>query len=69
MYNYGLTTADRRTHLKIVVISLIAAALVVSVGKAARTRLPDMDARLNGPPAQIADKPVVWTQADRVSIR
>jgi len=69
MYNYGLTTADRRTHIKVVAISLIAAAAVIGIGKAARTELPDMDVRLARRPVQTAEKPVVWTEADRVTIR
>ena len=36
MSNSTLLRADRATHLKIVVVSLIAAMLVVSVGVAAR---------------------------------
>ena len=69
MYNYGLGTADRRTHIKIVVMSLIAAIVVIGVGTAARTELPDMDTRMARSPAPMAKKPVVWTQADRVTIR
>ena len=37
MSNSTLLRADRATHLKIVVVSLIAAMLVVSVGVAARS--------------------------------
>ena len=69
MYNYGLGTADRRTHIKIVVMSLIAAVVVIGVGTAARTEIPDMGTRMARSPAQPANKPVVWTQADRVTIR
>ena len=68
MYNYGLGTADRRTHIKIVVMSLIAAVVVIGVGTAARTEMPNLDTRMTRS-AQTAKKPVVWTQADRVTIR
>jgi hypothetical protein len=47
MSNSTLLRADRATHLKIVVVSLIAAMLVVGVGVAARppggARLPQVD--------------------------
>jgi len=36
MNNFSLLTADRTTHLKIVVVSLVCATLVAGVGVAAR---------------------------------
>jgi hypothetical protein len=70
MNNYTLNTADRLTHLKIVVVSLIAGIVVVGVGVAARPDLPDMSTRLESrAPVLKADKPVVWTQSDQVTIR
>jgi len=70
MNNYTLTTADRLTHLKIVVVSLIAGIVVVGIGIAARPELPDMSTRLEArAPVLKAGKPVVWTQADKVTIR
>jgi hypothetical protein len=36
MNNFSLLTADRMTHLKIVVVSLLCATLVAGVGVAAR---------------------------------
>ncbi len=36
MNNFSLLTADRTTHLKIVVVSLICATLVAGIGVAAR---------------------------------
>ncbi len=36
MNNFSLLTADRMTHLKIVVVSLLCATLVASIGVAAR---------------------------------
>jgi hypothetical protein len=79
MNNYTLNTADRLTHLKIVVVSLVAGIVVVVVGLAARPDLPDMSTRLVSPnmssrlearaPVLKADRPVVWTQSDQVTIR
>jgi hypothetical protein len=70
MNNYTLNTADRLTHLKIVVVSLIAGIVVVGVGISARPDLPDMSTRLESrAPVLKAERPVVWTQSDRVTIR
>jgi len=67
MNNYGLATADRLTHVKIVAVALIACIAVVSAGKAARTELPDTNARLQVRAQMIvADKPVLWTSTDRI---
>ena len=46
MNNYTLNTADRLTHLKIVVVSLVAGIAVVGIGIAARPSLPDMSTQL-----------------------
>jgi hypothetical protein len=79
MNNYTLKTADRLTHLKIVVVSLVAGIVVVGVGLAARPELPDMSTRLVNPdmgarlearaPVLKADRPVVWSQSERITIR
>jgi hypothetical protein len=70
MNNYTLNQADRYTHLKIVAVSLIAGIVVVGVGLAARPDLPDMSTRLESrAPVLKADRPVVWTQSDRITIR
>jgi hypothetical protein len=70
MNNYTLATADRRTHLKIVAVSLIAGIAVVAIGIAARPELPDMSTRLEArAPVLKPGKPVVWTRADQVTIR
>ena len=70
MNNYSLTSADRKTHLKIVVVSLIAGIVVVGVGIAARPNLPDMSTQLEArAPVLKAGKPVVWTGADTTTIR
>jgi hypothetical protein len=70
MNNYTLKTADRLTHLKIVVVSLIAAIMVVGIGIAARPTLPDLSTQLEARgPVLKATKPVVWTRADQVTVR
>jgi len=70
MNNYTLNTADRLTHLKIVVVSLIAGIAVVGIGIAARPSLPDMSTQLEArAPVLKATKPVVWTNADNVTVR
>jgi hypothetical protein len=70
MNNYTMNTADRLTHIKIVVVSLIAGIAVVCVGIAARPELPDMSTRLEArAPILKPGKPVVWTRSDQVTIR
>jgi len=70
MNNYSIATADRLTHLKIVVVSLIAGIVVIGIGIAARPELPDMSTRLEArAPVLKAGHPVAWSQADRVTIR
>ena len=46
MNNSSIRTADRLTHLKIVVVSLVAGIAVVGVGIAARPTMPDMSTQL-----------------------
>lgn len=70
MNNYNVTTADRLTHLKIVVVSLVAGIVVIGVGVAARPELPDMSTRLEArAPILKAGKPVIWTHSDQITIR
>ena len=70
MNNYTLNSADRMTHLKIVVVSLVAGIAVVGIGIAARPSLPDMSTQLEArAPVLKATKPVVWTNADNVTVR
>jgi hypothetical protein len=70
MNNYTMKTADRLTHLKIVAVSLVAGIVVIGVGIAARPELPDMSTRLESrAPVLKADRPVVWTQSDTVTVR
>ena len=46
MNNYGLATADRLTHVRIVAVALIACVAIVSAGKAVRQELSDTNARV-----------------------
>ena len=62
MNNYGVATADRFTHLKIVAVALIAGIAFVSAGMAARPELPDTNARLEvRKQIMVAEKPVLLT--------
>jgi hypothetical protein len=68
--NYSIATADRTTHLKIVIVSLIAGIVVVVVGIAARPTLPDMSTQLEArAPVLKAGKPVIWTNSEQTTIR
>jgi len=70
MNNSTIFTADRTTHLKIVVVSLIASILVVGIGVAARSPAPDTTARIQtAGPAVKAGKPMAITRTDTVTIR
>ena len=70
MHKYTLNTPYRLTHLKIVVVSLVAGIAVVGIGIAARPSLPDMSTQLEArAPVLKATKPVVWTNADNVTVR
>lgn len=70
MNNYTLKTADRLTHLKIVVVSLVAGIAVVGVGIAARPNLPDMSTQLEArAPVLKPQRPVIWTQSDQITVR
>ena len=70
MSNYALATADSLTHIKIVMVSLVACIAVVCVGMAARPELPGTNARMAvRTQVMVAVRPVLWTSADRVVIR
>ena len=69
--NSSLYTADCTTHLKIVVVALIAATLVAGIGIAARgidlgTNILTQQAR---GPALKAGAPAVWTSRAASTIR
>jgi hypothetical protein len=66
MNNTSMRTADRLTHLKILGVSLAAAALVVCIGIAASPTGPHLEARA---PVIKAGQPVIWSGAETSTIR
>jgi hypothetical protein len=70
MNNFTMRTADRLTHLKIVVVALVAGIAVVGVGIAAHQPAPDMSARLEArAPVLKAGQPVIWSGSETRTIR
>jgi len=70
MNNHSMRTADRTTHLKIVVVSLIAGIVVVAGGIAARPTLPDMSTQLEArAPVLKTGAQVIWSSSDTRTIR
>ncbi len=69
MNNSSIFTADRTTHLKIVVVSLLASILVMAVGIAARTDGSDLGTRQASAPIVKAGKPVMVSTGDGPVIR
>jgi hypothetical protein len=68
--NYTLMTADRATHLKVVIVSLMASIAIVVGVMAARPGLPDMSTQLEArAPVLKAGKPATWTSSEKVTIR
>jgi hypothetical protein len=73
--NHSIVTADRNTHLKVVVVALIGAIMVVAVGIMAHVSASGIE--LAGvPPKQAtkvgvvkASKPVVWTGRETSTVR
>jgi hypothetical protein len=71
MSNASLRTADQTTHLKIVVLSLIASVAVMVVGISARAVPDDTTAarmQTSGPVIK-AGKPVAFTHTGATAIR
>jgi hypothetical protein len=69
--NHSLVTADRTTHLKIVVLALIAGIAVVGVGITSHVSTPDNQTasfEARGPVIK-AGKPVAITSRDDATIR
>jgi ABC-type proline/glycine betaine transport system permease subunit len=66
MNNSSMFTADRGTHLKIVVVSLVCATIVAGIGLAARVKVPD--GRMEATVITVG-KPVTAATDDRTSIR
>jgi ABC-type proline/glycine betaine transport system permease subunit len=72
MNNSTIFTADRTTHLKIVVVSLVASIAIIVVGIAAsrNTTTADTTARIQtAGPAVKAGKPIAITHSDTSTIR
>lgn len=71
--NHSIVTADRNTHLKILVVALIAAIMVVTVGIAARLGTSGIELAGVNAPVKVgvvkADKPIVWTSRVDSAIR
>lgn len=66
MNNSSMYTADRRTHLKIVVVSLVCATIFAGIGIAARVSPPN--GRLEATVITIG-KPITAATTDGTSIR
>ena len=68
--NHSFYSADRMTHLKIVVVALIAAIGIAGIGITARLSDTGMTqtARVTGPAVK-ANKAVVLTSSDQLAIR
>jgi hypothetical protein len=75
--NHSIVTADRRTHLKIVVVALVAAIAVVSVGIANRLTSVDLGTDIvagrQASDVKVgvvkATKSITWTGRDELTIR
>ena len=70
--NYSLATADRTTHLKVVIVALVAAILVVAGGIAARVTSMDTETarvRTQGVVVIKAGAPTVYTRTETPSVR
>jgi hypothetical protein len=65
--SYSLLSADRKTHIKIVAVALVAVVVVVAVGLNGRTTSPESVAgrdRADGPVIK-AGAPATYSSADR----
>jgi hypothetical protein len=74
MNNATLHSADRKTHLKVVVVSLLAGIIVIGIGLAARQDLgaPSLgfDGKLQATgPVIKAGQPVTWSGRESATIR
>jgi hypothetical protein len=69
MNNTSMHTADRLTHLKIVVVSLVAGIVVVAIGVAARPTIPDMSTQLEARAPVLKPGPVIWSGNETTSVR
>jgi ABC-type proline/glycine betaine transport system permease subunit len=67
MNNSSMLTADRGTHVKIVVVSLICATIVAGIGIAARVSVPN--GRMEATVITVGKQPVTAATSDGTSIR
>jgi hypothetical protein len=69
--NYSLATADRATHLKVVVVALVAAIIVVAIGITARITATDTEtARVRTQSIVVkAGAPASYSRIDTPSVR
>ena len=75
--NHSIATADRRTQLKIVVVALVAAIAVVSVGITARVSSVDLGTDIvagrHAGDIKVgvvkATKSMTWTRTDDLTVR
>jgi ABC-type proline/glycine betaine transport system permease subunit len=65
MNNSSLLTADRMTHLKIVVVSLVCATLIAGIGIASRVTESSADSRIEATVIKAARPMTAATAADR----
>ena len=67
--NHSLHSADRSTHLKIVVVALVAAIAVVAVGISARVSdSPSVTVRVQGPVLK-AGQPATTASSETSAVR
>jgi Na+-transporting NADH:ubiquinone oxidoreductase subunit NqrC len=67
--NYSIYSANRDTHLKIVLVSLIASVIVVGIGIAAGPRLRNTSELEATAHVLKAGKPVNWTSSESTVTR
>lgn len=67
--NHSFYSADRATHLKIVVVALVAATAIAGIGITARVNGGDSYAQTDRIQIIKADKPVMVTKTDQSIVR
>ena len=67
--NFSLLSADRNTHIRITVVALVAGAILVAVGLAARTANTGLAEAPVDVPVLKAGKPAAFTSSDQATRR
>ncbi len=67
--NWSMYTADRATHVRIVVVALVAATLLSTIGIAARTLNLGTDIMTAQSPSVIKAGPTIFTGRSQIDIR